>query len=458
MPQTTRQSASMNSKQEFCLLFVDDDPLLHQSLKMIVPVHWRVISCQNPELVPYGQFFHLAMVDMHLTKNSKNPEGLEVIKKLVESQPLLEIVAASGDWSRDLMESALKAGAQKFLGKPWQVNEVHLILEKAEALWNLRHAGQNKRKTVWIGNSSASQELKRTISRIKGETTPVLIEGETGTGKEVVARILHEQEPTRPFIAINISAIPDHLFESEMFGHVKGAFTGADQNKMGLIEAAQGGDLFLDEIEEFPLIHQAKLLRFLESGEVRKVGAKESFKVQTRLIAASNKPVESLVKAGSFREDLFFRLASTRIQLTPLRQRLDDLNELSHFFLELQKPRQNKKWTEDGLEALLAYPWPGNARELKRLCEQLALTSPLPIIRAEDVKPWLSPRSTGPSMANIDYSLGLTQIVENFEKQILENYLKLEPDVEKAAVALQISKSNLYKKIKDYSIKLKGDH
>jgi DNA-binding NtrC family response regulator len=356
------------------------------------------------------------------------------------------------------MESALKSGAQKFLGKPWQVNEVHLILEKAEALWNLRHAGQNNRKTVWIGNSAASQDLKRTLSRLKGETTPVLVEGETGTGKEVVARILHEQEPARPFIAINISAIPDNLFESEMFGHIKGAFTGADQNKMGLIEAAQGGDLFLDEIEEFPLIHQAKLLRFLESGEIRKVGAKDSFKVQTRLIAASNKPIESLVKAGSFREDLFFRLASTRIQLTPLRQRLDDLNELSHFFLELQKPRQNKKWTEDGLEALQAYSWPGNARELKRLCEQLALTSPLPIIRAEDVKPWLSPRSVSSPTMNVDYSLGLTQIVENFEKQILENYLKSEPDVEKAAVALQISKSNLYKKIKDYSIKLKGDH
>ncbi len=448
----------MSSTREFCLLFVDDDPLLHQSLKMIMPKHWRVISCQSPEVVPFGQFFHLAFVDMHLTKNSKSPEGLQVIKKLVEAQPLLEIIAASGDWSRDLMESAIKSGAQKFLAKPWQVDEVHLILEKAEALWGLRNVSQNLRHTQLVGQSTSTQELRRKIAQLKGESNPVLIEGETGTGKEVVARLLHEQEGTRPFIAINISALPENLFESEMFGHVKGSFTGAEQNKIGLIEAAHGGDLFLDEIEEFPMVHQPKLLRFLESGEIRKVGGKESFKVQTRIITASNRPLESMVKNSQFREDLFFRLASARIKLAPLRERLEDLQDLAQYFLNLQKPRFNKSWTEDGLEALKKYSWPGNVRELKRVCEQLALTSPLPLLRSEDVKSWISPKPLDSvSQSTIDYDLGLTKLVENYEARLIQEYLKSEPDVEKAAVQLQISKSNLYKKIKDYSINLKGD-
>ena len=448
----------MTQIREFSLLFVDDDPLLHQSLKMIVPKQWRVISCQDPSLVPFDKFFHLAFVDMHLTKNSTKPEGLEVIKKLTETQPQLEIVAASGDWSREIMERALKNGAQKFLGKPWQVDEVHSILEKTEALWYLRNAGHPNRETVWIGQSAISQELKKTLARLKGENTPILIEGETGTGKEVVARVLHEQENERPFIPVNIAAIAENLFESEMFGHVKGAFTGADQIKIGLIEAAHGGDLFLDEIEEFPMQHQAKLLRFLESGEIRKVGAKESQKVQTRVIAASNKPLETLVKEGKFREDLYFRMASQKIQLPPLRSRLEDLPLLAQFFLEKQRPRYNKTLTQDGIETLKNYSWPGNVRELKRVCEQLALTSPLPLIRSEDVALWIKPTAKITSNnEKIDFSVGLNKLVENYEASVIQNCIDVEADMEKAAQVLQVSKSNLYKKIKEYNLKTKGE-
>ena len=449
----------MSLNKEFSLLFVDDDPLLHQSLKLIMPKQWRVISCQDPALVPFDKFFHLAFVDMHLTKNSnqKNPEGLEVIKKLSETQPQLEIVAASGDWSRDIMEKALKNGAQKFLAKPWQVDEVHSILEKTEALWHIRNVAHSSRQTVWIGQSEISQDLKKTLARLKGETTPVLIEGETGTGKEVVARVLHEQESERPFIPVNVAAIAENLFESEMFGYTKGAFTGADQLKVGLIEAAHGGDLFLDEIEEFPLQHQAKLLRFLESGEIRKVGGKDVQKVQTRVIAASNKSLEALVKEGKFREDLYFRLASQKIQLPPLRLRLEDVKALAEFFLEKQKPRYNKTLTQDGIEALTKYNWPGNVRELKRVCEQLALTSPLPLIRSEDVSQWIKPTAKISSNQKIDFSVGLTKLVENYEAQVIQSYLETEADMDKAAQGLQISKSNLYKKIKDYNLKTKGD-
>lgn len=447
----------MTSIREFSLLFVDDDSLLHQSLKLLVPKQWRVISCQNPEHVPFEKFFHLAFVDMHLSKDSNKPLGLEVIKKLSSFQPQLEIVAVSGDWSRDIMEKALLNGAQRFLGKPWQPDEVISILEKMEALWHIRNAQSSLRKTVWVGDSEISQNLMKALARLKGESTPVLIEGETGTGKEVAASILHEQESERPFIAVNVAAIPENLFESEMFGHIKGAFTGADQNKIGLIEAAHGGDLFLDEIEEFPLHHQAKLLRFLESGEIRKVGAKDSQKVQARVIAASNRPLESLVKDGLFREDLYFRLASQRLQLPPLRKRKEDIEALAQFFLEQQRPRYNKALTQDGLIALQSYSWPGNVRELKRICEQLCLTSPLPLIRGEDVTGIIDSKPPPTQAGKWDFAPGLTKLVENFEAQLIQNCLEQEPDIDRASQILQISKSNLYKKIKDYNLKSKGD-
>lgn len=447
----------MHSNHEFSLLFVDDDSLLHQSLKLLVPKQWRVISCQEPALVPYEKFFHLAFVDMHLSKNSNKPEGLEVIKKLAAFQPQLEIVAVSGDWSREIMEKALLSGAQKFVGKPWQPDEVISVLEKTEALWHIRNAQSSFRKTKWIGDSESSQSLLKTLARLRGERAPVLIEGETGTGKEVAASILHEQEPERPFIAVNVSALPENLFESEMFGHVKGAFTGADQNKIGLIEAAHGGDLFLDEIEEFPLPHQAKLLRFLESGEIRKVGAKDSQKVQTRVIAASNRPLETLVKEGRFREDLFFRLASQKIFLSPLRKRKEDIPALAQFFLEKQRPRYNKTLTQDGIKALQSYDWPGNVRELKRICEQLCLTSPLPLIRDEDVQGLIVSKPLPSKNDKLDFSLGLTKLVENFEAQVIQSCLEQEPDIDRASQILQISKSNLYKKIKDYNLKSKGE-
>ncbi|MFN9066492.1 MAG: response regulator, partial [Bdellovibrionales bacterium] len=189
----------MSVKAEFTLLFVDDDPLIHQSLKIILPPHWRVISCQREDLVPYSQFVHLAIVDMHLDKNDPTPVGLNVIKKLHESQPRLEIFGASGDWSRELWEQALKKGAQKFIAKPWVPDEILSHLEKVEALWRIRTLQSSQARRQWVGDSTFSHSIRKSIAQQKGEWSPILIEGETGTGKEVIAQILNEQEATRPF-------------------------------------------------------------------------------------------------------------------------------------------------------------------------------------------------------------------------------------------------------------------
>lgn len=447
----------MTTTRAFSLLIVDDDSLVHQSLKMCLPSYWKVFSAPKLEAIQYERFYHAAFVDMHLQPGVTKAVGPQIIEKLVKHNNQLEVVAMSGDLNRTLMETCLKAGAQKFLAKPLMPEEVLLILEKIEALWDLRSMdpNANRHSIRWVGNSSASQKIKKRIADLRGETNPVLIEGETGCGKEVVAKLLHEQEGERPFIAVNLASIPENLFESEMFGHVKGAFTGADQNKVGLAEAANGGDLFLDEIEALPLTQQAKLLRFLETGEVRRVGAKETLQVKTRVIAASNKSLDKMVAAGEFREDLLYRLASQRIELPPLRDRLDDIDDLAKHFLEAERPRRNKNYTEDGLVFLKKYNWPGNVRELKRVCEQLSLTAPLPFIRAEDVANWLKPTATptgAPSYTAIDFGKSLNVLVEEFEAHVIRTCLKQTKDIEEAAKALQISRSNLYKKIKDYKI------
>lgn len=448
----------MTSTRVFSLLIVDDDQLVHQSLKLALPSHWKVFSATKLEAIQYTRFYHAAFVDMHLEPGVQKADGPAVIEKLTKHNNQLEVVAMSGDLSRELMESCLKAGAQKFLAKPLMPEEILLILEKIEALWDLRNVDPSAQRGEihWVGSSEASQKIKKRIAALRGETSPVLLEGETGCGKEVIARLLNQQEGERPFIAVNLASIPDNLFESEMFGHVKGAFTGAEQNKVGLTEAAHGGDLFLDEIEALPLTQQAKLLRFLETGEVRRVGAKESTTVKTRVIAATNKPLDKMVANGEFREDLLYRLNSQRVELPPLRQRLDDIDELAKHFLAAERPRRNKTIADDGLEALKKYNWPGNVRELKRVCEQLSLTSPLPFIRAEDVLGWLRPTAVStegiPSYTAIDFNKGFNTLVEEFEAHVIRTCLKQTKDIETAAKILQISRSNLYKKIKDYKI------
>lgn len=442
----------MGTSRTLHVLIVDDDPLIHQSFRLMLPTHWRPVSAMRISEIPDSRSFHAAFVDLHLSPPT--PDGLKALELLKQRQARCELVAMSGEVRRDLMEASLKNGAQRFLAKPLHAEEVQLVLQKIEALWDLQ-AGPGtqgpSRGARWIGGGEASRATLQRIAALRGEESPVLIEGESGCGKEVVARLLHEQEPdTRPWMAVNVGAIPENLFEAEMFGSVKGAFTGADRDRVGLCEAADGGDLFLDEIEALPLTQQAKLLRFLESGELRRVGAKDTVKVRCRVIAATNRPLEDLVAKGLFREDLMYRLGARRLRLPALRERLEDLPELARHFLAIERPRRNKEFTEDGLAKLSLHDWPGNVRELKRVCEQLSLMSPLPLIRAEDVEPLVRP--SGRESGRLDLKKGLAALVEDFERRVLTQALKEVHDVEEAAQMLGVSRSNLYKKIKDLNL------
>lgn len=439
----------------FNLLIAEDDQILASSIKLMVPAGFKVYITNDPNKIPEHVFFHAAMVDMHLiAKVGERPDGPDVIAAVIKKNPQTEIISMSGDLNRENMELAIKAGAQRFLSKPLYAEEVTLGLEKILAYWQLRQFEfANKTNIQLIGKSENTEILRKKIANLRQEKAAVLIEGETGTGKEVVARILNQQEGKRPFVTINCAAINENLFESEFFGHIKGAFTGADTNKLGLAEAAHGGDLFLDEIEALPLSQQAKLLRFLESGEIRKVGAKESIIVQTRIIAASNQPLNQLITEKKFREDLYFRLSSQKIEMSPLRNRIDDISDIAQFFIDQEKPRRNKSFDAEAIQALKKYSWPGNVRELKRVCEQLVLTSPLPMVRREDVERFLL-NSIGEMLSseNLDLNISLDNFMNTQEKKMIEFVLKNTPDIDSAVTKLKVSKSNLYKKIKDHGI------
>lgn len=443
------------------VLVVDDDDLLPASLRLALPSNWSISSCNTPEAalaLNSLDGINAAFVDMHLTGDLRKAEGLMVLQHFRSLNPHLEYVAMSGDLDRKLMEQGLESGATRFLAKPVGSEEFLQTLEKIEALALLKEVSRSRPdEPRWVGKSAASLEVLRSIAALRGERGPILIEGESGTGKEVAAWLVHRQEAaqaSRPFVRVNLGAVPESVFESEMFGHMKGAFTGADQNKIGLAEAANGGDLFLDEIEALPTANQAKLLRFLESGEIRKVGARDTTKVSVRVIAATNQDLSKMVQNGDFREDLMWRVSGKKLKLPALRSRIDDIKDLAAYFLSLERPRRNKTLAEDAVEVLKKHRWNGNVRELKRLCEQVCLVSPLPIVRAEDILLALPQGSIEASYprSDLDLSLGLVELTARFEAQVIREALSRWNDLDIAAEKIGISRSSMYKKMKDYGI------
>lgn len=458
----SRQSCSAMQQTNFRkLLVIDDDPIIAESLALLLPANWSLTSYQNPAQIP-EEWFDAAFVDLHFRNICDYPPlGLKIIEQLRSKFPQMEIVAISGDLRSQLMDECLQHGAHRFLAKPLIQEEVYLVLDRIDSYLTLKNLNRQAvaDRPRWIGQDEASQAVLRQISLLRGDQSPVLIEGESGTGKEVVAALLHLQERERPWVVVNLSAIPENLIEAELFGHVKGTFTGADSTRAGLFEAAHNGDLFLDELEALPLHIQPKLLRFLENGEVRRVGSRETQIISTRIIGASNQSLLSLVQQGKFREDLYFRLCSQRIQLPALRERGDDFDELAKFFLRQKRPSTNKYLSPEALIALKKHSWPGNVRELKRILDQLCILSPLPLIRTEDV--YMALNIHAPTVQEekwtqelLDFVKGLPELIADYEAKIIRQVLNTHPNyrIDEIADLLKISRSNLYKKMKDYQI------
>ncbi len=358
------------------LLLVDDEAdFLEPASRFFQRQGYRVVAAANAEqalAVQSTQHFHVAVID----QNMPQMDGLELLRRLAADDQELKIVMLTGNGSISSAVEAMKRGATDYLMKPFGLSELDAVIRKVSQTGRLERENQHLRrrlelqesdKSDLIGQSSGMIEVKRLIDRIASSDKPALIQGESGTGKELVARAIHAKSPLakRPLVVINCAALPESLLESELFGHEKGAFTGANESKPGLFEIADGGTLFIDEFGELAGGLQAKLLRVLEDGSMRRIGSIRERKVKVRLIAATNRDLAVEIANGRFREDLFYRVNVLSIHLPPLRDRVEDIPLLvAHF--------TGKQWKlgPGVMELFLASAWPGNVRQLINAIER----------------------------------------------------------------------------------------
>ena len=394
------------------------------------------------------------LVDLDMPKLS----GIEVIAKARQLSPDTEAIVLTGKSSLDTAIAALRQGAFDYLTKPCKLVELESLLARVAEKRELtnkyraikRQLERVEGKSNLIGQSRSMEKVRALIAKVAPTNSTVLVLGETGTGKELVARAIHDQSlrAEMPFVAINCGALPESLIESELFGHRRGAFTGADEHRVGLFEVAAGGTVFLDEIGELPKAMQAKLLRVLESGEIRRVGDNESFTVDVRVVCATHRDLEEMVAEGEFREDLMFRINTFEIRLPALRERTDDIPELARHLLKRFRPSSRNKdelFTPEAVQTLQAHTWPGNVRELANVVEHAAILCDEGPIDAEHLpNRFGSRRLRGPHFKTVGPPQTLREIELAVIQQTLDKYSGNKP---KAAEELGISLKTLYNKL-----------
>ncbi|MDZ4852331.1 MAG: sigma-54 dependent transcriptional regulator [Pirellulaceae bacterium] len=375
------------------LLLVDDEPdFLEPACRFFQRQGYRVVAAANAEqalAVHTSQHFHVAVID----QNMPGMDGIELLQRLHRDDPEIKIVVLTGNGSISSAVEAMKRGAIDYLTKPFGLSELDEVVRRVTKLNRLERENQHlrrrleiekpsKRKSDLIGQSAAMLDVKRLVARIASSDKPALILGESGTGKELVARAIHAGSPIadRPLVVINCAALPETLLESELFGYEKGAFTGANESKPGLFEIADGGTLFIDEFGELAGGLQAKLLRVLEDGSMRRIGSIRERKVKVRLVAATNRNLAVEVANGRFREDLFYRINVLSIQLPALRDRTDDIPLLVDYFLDSQ-------WSlgQGVMELFMNSVWPGNVRQLINALERAKILSDDQTIHIENL-------------------------------------------------------------------------
>jgi len=407
----------------------------------------------------------LVLTDLKLP----NQSGVELLKQIKAVLPRTEVAIMTGHGSIESAVDAMKLGAYDYIEKPFRVEKMRLLLQRMAEKVRLVNENAFLRERVSteenldgiIGTSSGMQDVLRMISRLKDTRTPVLISGESGTGKELVARAIHFRGmmAETPFVAVDCGALVPTLMESEMFGYEKGAFTGAMKSKKGLFQAANGGSIFLDEIGELPLEMQAKLLRVLQEKEVRPVGSNDRHAVDVRVIAATNRDLESAYRTGTFRKDLYFRLNVVTVHIPPLRERRADIPMLVHYFLNRYTPTKPLQVTAAAMKSLLQYDWPGNVRELENCIARAVTLGDQQTIDVQDLPPAI--RSEQPASSEMTpqdaASLSTTALAEMERMTILRVFEQAHGDKALAGKMLGISRATLYRKLKRYSIALRGN-
>jgi DNA-binding NtrC family response regulator len=400
--------------------------------------------------------------------------GLEVTRIARRDYPELPVVVMTAFGSMDTAIEAIQEGAFDFISKPLNLEQLKVIVARALAQRDLSNgAGTNQRDgeeapqlgTV-VGKSSAMIEVYKTIARAAPTKSTVLILGESGTGKELIARALHEHSPQagKPFVAVDCGALTETLLASELFGHVRGAFTGAVNDKKGVFEEADGGTCFLDEIGNINLETQAKLLRVLQEHEVKRVGSQRSVKVDVRIIAATNKDLKALLRSGAFREDLYYRIKVVTIRLPPLRARKDDIPRLAEYFLRRYRSDNRKPVAaiaDEAMDLLRNYAWPGNIRELENVIERAVVLSNQPVLGPEDLPPEIRhPSDWKGSEISPDETFHIldTPTLDVIKKRYIHHVLALsQGNISRAAKTLNVDRRSLYRMLDRYKAEPAAD-
>jgi DNA-binding NtrC family response regulator len=448
------------------LLVVDDEPAILRIIQTLASkAGFEVETCASASEAMRSlqrRRADLAMVDLRMPDSS----GLDLLKQIRSAVPSCEVILMTGYGAVDSAVEAIKLGAREYLTKPFDMDRLRRVLtdtrheidRRAQIVALETQMARQLEYCGMLGRSPQMQEVFSLIQRLAPHAKVVLITGETGTGKELAARAFHQAGTRRnkPFVTVNCSAVVDTLFESELFGHVRGAFTGAVESKQGLFEAAQGGTLFLDEVGELPTGAQAKLLRALENGEVQRVGSLQARKVDVTVIAATNRDLRAEVASGGFRGDLYYRLNVVGLNLPPLRERREDIAYLTAAFVRdcTQRLRKPLSGLTSGAERLLlSAPWNGNVRELKNAIERACILAEGPIISERELLPALrpdQPPSIGRSYdANADQPAALGDLERD---HIVEVLRQARGNRMAAAKVLGISRRALYRRLERYDI------
>ena len=403
----------------------------------------RAVAVEQPQVV----LLDLSLPDM---------TGLQVLERLRTASPASEVIMLTGHGSIDTAIEAIRAGAFDYISKPCPLDELEVRLERA-----LERHSLNRRATllergltppdlgrVFVGESPAFRRLADLIGRVAAADAAVLITGETGTGKEIVAKLVHARSPRRekPFVVVDCAALQESLLQSELFGHERGAFTGADRAKSGLFEVAHGGTIFLDEIGEVSLPTQVKLLRVLDTSTFRRVGGTSEIRVDVRLLAATNRDLPAMVRQGLFREDLFYRLSTISLHLPPLRERNGDVDMLARYFVDQLNERfdRRKRIGEAAFEMLRGHDWPGNVRELKHAIEAALVVCDGDEVRPEHLAAALRRPAAAPP------PVGPLPTLEAIERDHIRRVLDaVHGHRGQAARTLGISERNLYRKLRE---------
>ncbi len=458
------------------ILAVDDEESIREFLEIMLKKEgYEVTTAEDgqkaTELLK-KKSFDMVISDLQMP----NMTGMELLKYVKDNHPELVFMIITAFGTTESAVEAMKLGAYDYITKPFKIDEVRIVIANALRSKDLEVENRQLKKEMQkeysfqnlVGNSEKMHQIYELVKRVSQSPTNVLITGESGTGKEMVAKAIHVNGPlkNKPFVTVNCGAIPENLMESEMFGHKKGSFTGAIQDKVGLFEVADGGTLFLDEVGELPLSIQVKLLRAIQERVIRRVGATDDQKIEVRIIAATNRDLEDMIRQGGFREDLFYRLNVIHLRVPPLRERADDVVLLAKHFLQKYNQRLNRAIngiSDEAMKVLKKYDYPGNVRELENIIERTVALETGATILPESLPPFVNTPSGRKLASSYEIEIGddgidLEKIIGQMEKELLIKAIHKANGVKKkAAKVLGITFRSMRYRCDKYGLTSPGD-